>query len=246
MLKSIKKIKFLKDEIISQWETKETLQKVRVVFLQTLESADNFLQLYHKSRKGKTGTTTHTEQDMLRAMLLFACAGLDSAIKHIIADNLFLVIKKDANAQREFEKYVEKKLKKNSEQSDILAGNGPQINYKFISEVIASNKPKDLLVRKLIESLIENSLQSLDQILVVASHFAITSKELLGTKEVEVIKNTFKVRNSISHEMDIDLTGKSHKNRKERTCNIMLKHTENIIFLCFNFIKAVDERISKK
>lgn len=243
--KNNKKLKHPGENDITLFKKKKNLENACTVFEHTFESSSNFLNLYNKSRKGKSGTTSHPEQDLLRAMLLFVCAGLDSTVKHLIEDNLNLIIEKDINAQREFEKYVEKILKKNNRQIDISFNNN-SVDLRLISEVIASSKPRDLLIKKLKRSLSDNSLQSLDQILMVASHFAITSQELLINKTAEEIKKTFDVRNEISHEMDVDLTGKSHKKRRERTCDDMRKHAYNILSISFNFIKSVDSHLTAK
>lgn len=223
---------------------KSNLENACTVFEHTFESAGNFLSLYNNSRNGKSGTTTHPEQDLLRAMLLFACAGLDSTVKHLIEDNLNAIIEKDTNAQSQFEKYVETKLKKNRESIE-LSFNDNSLNLKLISEVIASSNPRNLLIKKLKKSLTDNSLQSLDQLLKVASSFAITSQEILTIKKPEDIKKTFDIRNEISHEMDVDLTGNSHKKRRERTCDDMINHVQNVLLIAFNFIKSVDSHLSK-
>ena len=243
--KTGKKLKHPGSSDLIIFKKKRNLENACTVFEHTFESSGNFLSLYNKIRKGKSGTTSHTEQDLLRAMLLFACAGLDSTVKHLIEDNLNLIIEKDINAQKEFEKYVEKKLKKSGSQID-LSINNHSIDLKLISQVIASSKPRDFLIKILKKSLSDNSLQSLDQILIVASHFAITSQELLGNKTTDDIKKTFDVRNEISHEMDVDLTGKSHKKRRERTCDDMIKHVQNTLLISFNFIKSIDTHLSTK
>src|SRR3989338_8956810 len=229
--KTGKKLKHPGSSDLIIFKKKRNLENACTVFEHTFESSGNFLSLYNKIRKGKSGTTSHTEQDLLRAMLLFACAGLDSTVKHLIEDNLNLII--------------EKKLKKSGSQID-LSINNHSIDLKLISQGIASSKPRDLLIKILKKSLSDNSLQSLDQILIVASHFAITSQELLGNKTTDDIKKTFDVRNEISHEMDVDLTGKSHKKRRERTCDDMIKHVQNTLLISFNFIKSIDTHLSTK
>jgi hypothetical protein len=243
--KQNKELKHPNKKEIEVLKKKKHLENACIVFEHTFESASNFLTLYNQSRSGKNGTTSHPEQDLLRAMLLFTCAGLDSTIKHLIEDNLSLIIEKDINAQRQFEKYVEKILKKNKQGSNITFDN-TFIDLELMSEVIASSRPRDILIKKLKKSLSNNSLQSLEQILTVASHFAITSEELLIKKTTEEIKKTFNVRNEISHEMDVDLTGKSHKKRRERTCNDMMSHSYNILSISFNFIKSIDIHLSAK
>jgi hypothetical protein len=57
--------------------------KAYSIFTTAHSTAASFLTAFNKSRqtKGGKGTTTDEEQDLLRAMLIFASAGLDALIK---------------------------------------------------------------------------------------------------------------------------------------------------------------------
>ena len=61
---------------------KETV-RARRVLSQARDSAEGFLKAFDKVRevRGAAGSTTDQEQDLLRATLVFAAAGLDSALK---------------------------------------------------------------------------------------------------------------------------------------------------------------------
>jgi len=66
------------------------------------DSAQAFLDAFatvRKSRKAK-GTATDHEQDLMRAALVFAAAGLDSMVKQLVRDTLQTVISKDDGSLR--------------------------------------------------------------------------------------------------------------------------------------------------
>ena len=52
------------------------------------DAASSFLDTFNKVREARQakGTPTDEEQDLLRAMLLFATAGLDSMVKQLVTD----------------------------------------------------------------------------------------------------------------------------------------------------------------
>jgi NADH dehydrogenase FAD-containing subunit len=64
------------------------------------------------STREAKGTPTDEKQDLLRAMLIFATAGLDSMVKQLITDALPSVIEIDLGATAMFKKYVERRLEK--------------------------------------------------------------------------------------------------------------------------------------
>jgi hypothetical protein len=65
------------------------------------DASSSFLEIFNNvrtTRKAK-GTPTDEEQDLLRAMLTFAGAGLDSMVKQLIVDALPSVVRRDTIAQ---------------------------------------------------------------------------------------------------------------------------------------------------
>ena len=119
------------------------LKNASIVFQYTSDSVNNFYRVYQESRIGSKGSTTHEQQDLLRAMLVFACSGLDSVVKQLIKDSLPKVIERDLRnegARKEFQKFVERRIKKvdvDNEESRL-----PQTDARFISCIFSSNKYK--------------------------------------------------------------------------------------------------------
>jgi hypothetical protein len=80
----------------------------------TVRTCESFLNSFVQVRKDRNaqGTPTDTEQDLLRAMLVFACSGLDSMIKQLIKDALSKVIDQNEGAEVFFRSFIERKISK--------------------------------------------------------------------------------------------------------------------------------------
>ncbi|MYA33560.1 MAG: hypothetical protein F4164_08335 [Gemmatimonadales bacterium] len=169
-------------------------------------------------------------EELLRAMLIFAGSGLDAMIKQLVQDALADVINLRNGAQERFRRFVEKRLKR---------GDGP--DYSFVAGVIADPDPRLRLVGDLVDDLTSRSLQSVDEILSVGSYFDIPSPDLIP--EPEVTRNVFSVRNQIIHEMDIDFTD-SNKSRRSRRYADMAAHTQELFNVASRFLTAVDAQLN--
>jgi hypothetical protein len=169
-------------------------------------------------------------EELLRAMLIFAGSGLDAMIKQLVQDALPDVINLRTGAQEQFRQFVEKRLKR---------GDGP--DYSFVAGVIADPDPRLRLVGDLVERLTSRSLQSVDEILRVGSFFDIPSQTLIP--EPEATRNVFSVRNQIIHEMDID-SARSDKSRRSREYSDMVGHTQELFNVAGRFLAAVDTQLN--
>ncbi len=112
------------------------------------ETAESFLKIFSKGRS--PGQPSRPEQDLLRAMLVFASAGLDSMIKHLVKDALPTAIKNDPAIHDIFlEKFVERKIKQ-----------GEQPDYKIMADVLVAENPIDRMITMWVNDLTAKSLQS--------------------------------------------------------------------------------------
>jgi hypothetical protein len=84
-------------------ETSLPSERVRTMLIhnQTIASISNFHRLYVESQRTGAESATHEDQDRLRAMLLFACSGLDAVVKQLVQDALATVLDHDEGAQRD-------------------------------------------------------------------------------------------------------------------------------------------------
>jgi len=231
-----KKVKYkdkLAINIIDEANSPKQLTHAILIHNQAMAAISNFHGLYIESQRATTESATHEEQDLLRAMLLFACSGLDAVVKQLVQDALETVLRHDEGSQREFKKFAERRLKKVTSGDDrdraSQGQNSPDVG--FLAELLVSFDPRATLITALTSSLVSDSLQSRDQLLKVAAHFALTRDEVMANDKMT--KEGFDARNQIAHEMDIDLL--SGKGRRERDYETMVHWCENIaeVSRCF-------------
>lgn len=207
------------------------LVKSHTILIGAYDAASSFLTLFENTRRNRNarGTPTDQEQDLLRAMLVFACAGLDSMIKQVVRDALESVIDQSDGAYRNFQVFVEKRLAR----QDTL-------DPRFLARVLTGMDPRKVLITELVDELTSRSLQSKDQVLRAASYFDIPSNEL--TQDINLLEKIFQSRNQISHEMDVDLN-QPNRNRRPRRKEVMIRHTETILQLATAFLTEIDQRL---
>jgi len=195
------------------------------------ESADALFEAFTTVRKSRNakGTATDHEQDLLRAALIFAAAGLDSMVKQLITDGLCLVLAREKGAQTQFREFVHSRLKR-----------ADPIDLKFLAEALASGDAPRHLERELINELTASSLQSKDQLLRVAAYFAIPASEI--TNDPNALKTVFDARNQIAHEMDI-LLGQPNRGRRQRKWETIRQQTAAILDTAVAFYSAVEKRL---
>lgn len=195
------------------------------------DAASSFLDTFNtvrKTRKAK-GTPTDEEQDLLRAMLLFATAGLDSTVKQLVTDALPNVIERDLGATEMFKQYVERRLEKND-----------RLDRRFLADVIADPNPRKRMLDQLVSDLTSKSLQSTEQLLRTAAFFNIPSVALC--ENPTSLTNIFVARNQITHEMDVDFE-QSNRSRRPRARATMTTFTNEIFKLAANFLTEVDRKL---
>ena len=108
--------------------TAPELRNAHLVLTHTLATANSFLQILgdRVDRRGRGAPTDH-DYDLLPAMLLFACAGPDSMIKHAIRDALPAVVDHVDAAQDSLRVFVERRLRTDRGlPNDLLAPAPPQ------------------------------------------------------------------------------------------------------------------------
>jgi hypothetical protein len=197
------------------------------------EAASSFLDLFEKerTRRKAIGASTDEEQDLLRAMLVFACSGLDSMLKQLVLDGLPQVISKDAGAHELYRDYIEKKLKK-----------GVETDVKYLASILACPQPQKLMMDELVYNIRSSSLQSKEQLLKVAAHFNIPSSKL--TTDLKLLQAIFEARNQIAHEMDIDFKQRN-RSRHSRKKEDMIGLTNEVFRISRQCLSEVDLLLEK-
>src|SRR2546429_3408626 len=100
--------------IVPARPSKSALLRSHSILERACESAESLFTAFATVRKARNahGTATDHEQDLLRAALIFAGAGLDSMVKQLVRDTLRLVLAKDKGAQAQFADFVHSRLRR--------------------------------------------------------------------------------------------------------------------------------------
>ena len=195
------------------------------------DAASSFLDIFDAARQARNakGASTDEEQNLLRAMLVFASAGLDSMIKQLVRDALSLTIDRSEGAEDNLRTFISKRLAR-----------GGELNPEFLSTVLVSRYPRNVLVNELVTNLVSQSLQSKEQVLRAASYFDIPSVTLAS--DLNLLEDIFRARNEMAHEMDVDFA-QPNRNRRPRRRARMVGHTSEILRLANAFLVEVDRRL---
>lgn len=195
------------------------------------DTSGSFLEVFNTTRKGRNarGAATDKDQDLLRAMLTFACAGLDSLVKQLIKDALPDVINCNEAAERTFRTDIERRIRRE------------EIAHKLLADVLTRQRPRDRLIEILVSDLTSQSLQSKDQLLRVGSFFDIQSNSI--TDDPNRLDGIFTARNQIVHEMDIYFSP-TDGNRRSRTKQDMVAATNEIFRVSKVFLEEVDHKLT--
>lgn len=208
----------------------EYLNKSNAILISLKNTIESFYTLYNSLDDDKE----NQKQDLLRAIILFSCSGIDSIVKQLVNDTLDYVIEHDEGAFNQFKNYTEKKL---------ILKNEAGINSKLFAELFTCGNPKRTLIDVLKKDLTSNSLQSADELLKVGSFFNIGTANLVNGKEKhEKLRRVFIVRNQITHEMDVDMTALDFKMR-DRTYEEINDYSEFIINFIEKFIELISEKL---
>ena len=203
-------------------------EKGHLVLCNACDSSNSFLRMFDNIRKERSakGTSKDEEQDLLRAMFIFASSGMDSLVKQLVKDTLLLVINSNEGAEERFKTFIERQLQSKEE-----------INRKLLANVIGDKEPRSHMIKLLIQNLTSSSLQSTGELFRVAFFFNISTENII--KDRKQLSKIFQVRNQIVHEMDIDFS-QSNRNRRPRKRQEMVDNTKEIFLVSENFLKGVD------
>ncbi len=210
----------------------QTNKNAHTILCNAHAASSSFLHIFNvtQSNRQAQGPPADEEQDLLRAMLVFASAGLDSMVKQLVIDALPLVINQNRGADEKFRDYVERRIRRSGE-----------IDYRLLANVLTSDRPKDGLVENLVSELTSVSLQSTEQLLRVGASFDVPSNEICP--DIQQLNRIFRVRNEIVHEMDVDLT-QSNRNRRPREKEVMIDFTNEIFRVAKAFLEGVEGKLN--
>jgi len=205
------------------------------------DSAESLLKAFDTVRsvpgptgKPKMGAPTDEQQDLLRAMVVFAGAGVDSVTKQLVRDALPKVVKKDDAAHEQLLKFTARQLRREGE-----ADEASSINVKLLSELLVAQSAGDTLIDRLVGELTGGSLQSTEQLFKCLSHLGIGKTDVkLDQAELGPV---FECRNQIVHELDIDFS-QPNRNRFPRRRKDMIRYARQLLEVAGSILAAVDRK----
>ena len=203
----------------------EELLQAHTVLLHARGTAQSFLDTFEERLRARgPGAPSDQDYDLMRAMLVFACAGLDATIKHLVRDALPALISRADGIEKKFEEFVAKELEQEKK-------------TKLLASVLTSGNPRQRLVEELVKNLTSSSLQSKQQILRVASFFVLGENDVFRDKRA--IDDIFRMRNTIAHEMDVDFD-QPRRTRTPRPKAVTIRAAKEILGSAAKFLHAVD------
>lgn len=181
------------------------------------------------------GAPSHEQQDLLRAMLLFAGAGLDACAQQVVRDSLPRVVQINQEARQALTRFGAKRLRKDS-RTDVGG-----VDTELLTSLLIGDAEEGL-IEVLIEELTGSSMQSVEELKRVAAHLGVVQTKPLLTA-IEAVREPLQVRNRIAHDMDVKFTESTSRNRKGRKRADMVKDANLLLACSENLISAVDSAL---
>jgi hypothetical protein len=208
------------------------------ILVAACDSANSFAELFSLVRKvtGAKGMPTDDEQDLVRAMVVFAGAGLDSVVKQVLREALPHVVVTDRAARAKFEEFVQKSI------GHRVTDEGTALDFKFLARVLTADSPRAALVDALISEMTSDSLQSVPQFARACAYLGIDVGAL--SLDIKRLGLVFKMRNEIVHELDVQLGAGPHK-RRIRSRDDMIASAALLIDAAKKLLVEVDKRLAE-
>lgn len=180
------------------------------------------------------GMTTDEEQDLLRAMLVLAAAGLDGMVKQLVREALPSVLERDERALEALEKFIARQIRPEALDADRAVG------AKFLARVLSRPSPQKSAIDEYVRHLTGGSLQSSASLYEVVGALGLWPDDVGVDRRV--LDPIFDVRNKIIHELDINLAVE-RRTRNVRARGAMITHTDHLLSVGERILKGVDAKL---
>jgi hypothetical protein len=168
-------------------------------------------------------------EDLLRAMLLFAGAGLDSMAKQLVRDALPQVIQRQEGSRENLREFAERQLRRDE-----------RIASRLLAIALTSTDPRGEITGELINELVGGSLQSAEELARLAAYFDIPTIDLIADQQLLVA--IFRARNEVAHELDVDFAQEQgHRRRRDR--DTMVRYATELFRVAAVLLRSVEARV---
>lgn len=142
-------------------------------------------------RTASRGRLTHAEQDLFRAAVVFAGAGVDAVLKQALRSCVPLRIEQSEAARGKYVEFVTRHIQ-----------DGTGVSARRLAELLTTDSSEARLRDAYVQSLTGSSLQSREQVTNSLSALGLQEDADLY-KDARTLDPLFKARNQIAHEMDM-------------------------------------------
>lgn len=212
-----------------------SLSKAVLILKHSRASAASLVNIFDaeiKRRGGKRGATTDGEQDLLRAMLVLAAAGIDAIAKQLVSDCMPFLLPKDKRVEQGLESFIARRMRSDDEGS---------LNHKLLAKILVAPDLRAALIAEYVNDLTSSSLQSSEELIKVSYALGMEPNECGITRDA--LRPVFSARNNIIHELDINFDA-PRRRRHVRKKEDMLKYANIIIAIGEKLILGVSQKIS--
>lgn len=179
--------------------------------------------------------STDEEQDLLRAMLVLAAAGLDAMVKQIIREALPMMLRRDVRAQEALEKFIARQIRPDT--GDLERS----VSAKFLARVLSKPSTQLAIIDEYVRHLTGGSLQSTASLYEVVGALGLNADDVgVDRRELDPI---FEARNKIIHELDVNLNVE-RRTRNVRSKSSMIGHTDRLLHIAEKILKKIDSQMS--
>ena len=182
-----------------------------------------------KTAEGKAvrGKFTSEAVDCLRSALLFCGAGLDTALKRLVAEALPLLVKSDQGVSKKLSDFAETQI------GDVEGA----VRAKDLVRVLLGEgkNPREIMVGRWIYALESNSAQSADRVSEIVGALGVVDGDLrkrIGPTKTRssLLEKAFSARNEIAHELDVTKPAEAARKRLENIRRY--RNVDDITSLC--------------
>ncbi len=169
-------------------------------------------------------------------MVVMAAAGLDGMLKQLDGEALIGVIQRSTKARTAMEEYLSRRLSRGAD--------GGALDARLLARLLMSSNPVAEAVSVLLEEDVRGrSMQSYEQLMRVLGYLGV-SEDIVRKRETD-LRNAFKTRNQIVHEMDVEESS-GPRIRRPRQRKDMLEKTHALLEVASGILREIDAILSGK
>ncbi|MCK8476915.1 hypothetical protein [Microbacterium aurugineum] len=234
----------LSDPAAGVWELLPEVQIAVNAASKSASSAISMAYTMNALRKASAGRDargrfTAEAQDCLRSALLFSGAGLDTALKRLVAHTLPILVNNELAVAKQFEDYSKRRIANGSDGVD------PRELLQLL--LSTAKTPRDVLLERWVYDLRSSSAQSAERVMELATACGVSNRALKkrftpSKDKSSLIERAFSARNQIAHELDV--TNPAEGARKALETIRQYRKAEDITSMCQELLDVTQDIVN--